>query len=199
MTTTQPKIVVLRTERFDNYWGPENDQSRNMSWSRDNPELIPCEAWNFEPIGDDVYGYVRIAQGNSLRAGRIYHGAGIPWASAEINQVAGVLVVWVAPHPAGGDVVYGWWEDADVFRHVRYVARLDEGTPWEQPFHVKALAWNTRLLQVNRRKFLLPTGRGGMGQSNDCYLLDAPHVRKQLLDYVTSCEQDGSCFMEGPQ
>jgi hypothetical protein len=138
------------------------------------------EIYNFRPYEGQMYGYVPVDGSIALeRLG----------ASPSDDSLAGVLAVWVAPHPEGGTCIVGWYDNATIYR--------DKQTPPEGSmrefggeslgYRVRARVEDSTLLPVDARVFTIPRGRpGGMGQANIWYA-DQPELeqfRREVREYV---------------
>lgn len=129
-----------------------------------NRTHIGSELFNFQPVKGYLYGFVNGGSGktgvNLRRLDR---------ASAGKKALDNVTVIFVARHPQeGGQRVVGWYKSATVYaakkRHP-----LKAGYKKNIEFCLSALVAKACLLPTSARVEEVPSGRGGMGQSNVRY------------------------------
>ncbi len=132
------------------------------------------EMCNFHVHRGKVYGYVQPSRGQrSASVGSIklesIMGSN---ASADDEQVDGVLIIWTATRPKWGSVVVGWYKDATVFREYQYFKSkpaLHSKNSLEG-YRILVDSENAKLLPVDERTIQVPRKtKGGMGQSNVWY------------------------------
>ncbi len=119
------------------------------------------EVKNFLPIGDSLYGYVRIPGGGKLDLERL-------GAAPGATHVDDVTIVFSATPLGGGCVVVGWYHNARVWR--------DQQKFGERIYFAKARKENCKLLEVPDRTLSVPRARKGIwgrGQSNIRYVEEA--------------------------
>jgi hypothetical protein len=137
------------------------------------------EAFNFEPFRGEYFGYVRPIRSN-INLSKL-------GASAEDEHLDGVLVVWVATHPAEGGIrVVGWYSDATVFAEFQPppTRKKSRRLPDDNPPEFLVRAREAVLLDRDERLLEVGHGKGAMGQSNVWYP-DARAAAK-LIRYVQS-------------
>jgi hypothetical protein len=101
--------------------------------------------------------------------------------AADKNALNHVLVLFVArrPPPERGQVIVGWYKDAEVLRNK---VQRSPGKPRGYGHFCSADQHNCVLLPDDKkRSFEIPSGKGGMGQANVCYALDADGSQKRAL------------------
>jgi MoxR-like ATPase len=134
--------------------------------------------FNFQPVNGRCYGYGETGtkQVNLSRLG----------AAPEQDRLDGVTVVWVSRSPEHGPVIVGWYQNATLFRDYQELpegaGREHDGTPIG--FYAAASAEDCVLLPEDARKFSIPRGKGGMGQS---WYADQPEhegFKARVLEYI---------------
>lgn len=193
-------MVFLRIEWMDEYSSQAEDWGRHMEWTKDN---LPGEHRNWEPLEGAVYGWFRLQEDEDratprMRVERILN-ARLGWDSWG-RHAEGVLVVWVAPRDGYGNVVVGWYHDANVYEHdgrltAREFPHIFEERGWEA-FRATAGADNAYLLKPGNRTHTIPTGRDGFGQNNIWYAETRPDIRAAVLEYINAAEKDATAFVE---
>jgi hypothetical protein len=151
------------------------------------------EMFNFLPVNGRCYGYVRpISSGGKSD---FVGGMGIKLerisASKKDNYLDGVLVVWVSSPPEGGTFVVGWYENATIHRYHQEVARGSNRTYKGEllGYYATAATDDVRRLDITEHVFSVPSGKGGIGQSNVWYADDnSQHrsFRQSILEYIHS-------------
>jgi len=158
------------------------------------------EIWNFQHFQGTMYGFVE-AGWRPLKSINITKLG----ARRKDQSVSGVLVVWVARHPAHKKTfVVGWYENARVYRDRQALPpgtnrRLQNGQA--APYFVEADRQNCLLIPQDMRDFqilravelkkakIAPANlkdAGGIGQSNIYYGQDwyGNQVKPRVLEYV---------------
>jgi hypothetical protein len=134
------------------------------------------EMFNFRKEKDGYFGFVQ-PTGIGINVGRL---TGVESAT----KAAGVMAFWVATHPTdGGTRVVGWYENATAYANGRRPKGLNRKLPDGKEAWVYVEAASARLLAVAERDFLLPRGKGGMGQSNVWYPTE--EWASKLVAYAT--------------
>ncbi|MFO8072555.1 MAG: hypothetical protein R6V85_11835 [Polyangia bacterium] len=132
---------------------------RQLAGGRRRPQRLGGEGgensnFDFDEDGRCL-GYVQFVRGDGFNLWRIA-GPDVEYD----DELDGVLVVSVARHPEGGQLVVGWHDDATC--HAYYSAE-----PHSHNF--RARIGGAVLLPPDERTFSIPVGKGGMGQFNVCY------------------------------
>ena len=98
------------------------------------------------------------------------------------SRIDGVRVVFVSPHPASKELlIVGWYDNATIFRE-----RQDYNGNIYMMYCEKN---NAHLINVNERKFVVPSGKNGVGMSNFFYIQNAVEQYEMELninDYIDS-------------
>ena len=142
------------------------------------------EIFNFKAFKARVYGYGQPPGGAGFKIDRL-------GASSIDKCVSGVLVIWVARSPQGGNYVVGWYDNATVFREWQEspaTANRHHGKH-ALGFNVRASHGDATLLPSDERLFLIPRGKGGMGQANVWYADDPEQhrgIRIDILRYIST-------------
>jgi hypothetical protein len=176
------KVLFVRVGWMHFYSGPVAGDERPIGGGKFNQTAIGGEVYNFRETDGRLYGYFQpVTAANTVALERID-----PVATHEdaLNQV---LVVFVARRPEGGQVIVGWYKDAVVFRE-----NVDHspGKPQGYGHFCSAERGNCTLLPEENRRLEIPSGKGGMGQSNVCYLRNRDGSQKQApwiqaaLDFI---------------
>ena len=171
------RMVFCNIARMVSYRGQTNSDSPYGGGSHP----VKYEVHNFNPLGDEIYGYVP-AVSRTINVSRI-----VP-VGRNAAYVEGVDVVWTAPpwnHGRGRDVV-GWYRNATVFRHLQSYERGE--------YQIKARAADCRLLPVDRRTLKIESARdrpGGFGQSPVWYAESqyGVSVRRRVLQLIGDAER----------
>lgn len=158
------RVLFVRIGWMRFYNGSVPGDERPVGGGKYNKSKIGHEVYNFRQTNSRLYGYFRPTMSS--------HGVALeridPTAS-DAHKLENVLVVFVARHPEGGQVIVGWYRDAEVLRSQ---AAQSPGKP-KGYGHFCSASWrNCVLLPAEKRSFEIPGGRGGFGQANVCYSLD---------------------------
>lgn len=145
---------------------------------------------NFRPFNGRCYGYGETGsrQVNLSRLG----------AAPEQDRLEGVTVVWVSKSPKDGPVIVGWYQNATLFREYQEPpdgsGREHDGAPIG--YYAVAGEDDCVLLAEDARKFPIPRGKGGMGQSNVWYADQPEHetFKARVLEYISA---DGTAVPPG--
>lgn len=193
-------MIFCRVEWMDWYDGTDHQWSHSTQYTRDLPEEKPYESYIFQPHEGRIYGWVRVARGGKIGIDNI---VGMPLITGPTGDLAaeGVLVVWVAPRPGIGDVVVGWYEDATVYQQIQALTindnpRIVNGD--DEEFRIAAPAWNARRLDPSKRTLRVPTGQGGMGQSNIGYMRNNSKFRDEVLRHIEYWENHWQTYLTPP-
>jgi Domain of unknown function (DUF3883) len=160
-----PRVLFARVGWMHFYKGPVPGDERPVGGGRYNKTKIGHEAYNFQETRSGLYGYFQptmAAQTVALER--------IDSSADNAERLQHVLVVFVARRPEGGQVVVGWYKDAEVRREQ---ARHSPGKPAKWGHFCSAESRNSVLLPADDRRFNIPSGNSGFGQSNVCYPLEA--------------------------
>ena len=164
------KIVVFRVAWMEKYDGKAVDDVPMGAGSFVELNQTGSEIYNFRPCQGRMYGFVEPGfepEPKGIRISRL-------GASKHSDQVSGVLVIWVAPHPDTSKlVVVGWYKDATVHRRRQSPPdsrdRLRNDCK-QASYFVEADEENCELIPVGDRFMEIPEGAGGIGQMNLGYL-----------------------------
>lgn len=185
-----PKIIVLRVGWMQHYQGMDNDPIQSTA-TFVQQEKYGHEMFNFLPEHGHVYGYVQPSGVGAYNPRHIQiTRLGAAPTDASIDHV---LVAWIAPHPHGGIVLIGWYQDATVYRQYqespRTTQRLFKGQPIG--YYVTAAQENSVLLKPHERVLVVPKAKadsGGIGQSliwfADTAKPNDRRFREQLIAFV---------------
>lgn len=140
------------------------------------------EMFNFRRSGHRMYGAVQPSKESSINLSRL-------GASYDAESIKDTTVVWVARSPSGGVYIVGWYKNATVYQdyqeYPRIANRRFKGKMYG--YYATAHVKDCKLLRLDQRTFLVPRGRGWMGQSNVWYC-DKPvnfHFKEKVWRYVT--------------
>ena len=151
-----------------------------------------AEEYNFDPIGDYMYGYVP-AVARTIDVSKIGPVSGdvacvrnrdpnvLPCCDARTD---GIDVVWTATCPARGRVVVGWYRNANVFRHLQQCAH--------GVYQIKARTTDCRLLPVEQRKINIETGLEGRPGNSPVWYAETPYganLRRRVLRQMREAER----------
>lgn len=162
-TERMPQILFARIGRMHNYAGPVQGDEKPIGGGGHNKTGIGHELYNFKPYRGRLYGYFQpnmASQSVALER--------ITIAASDSDILENVMLIFVARMERGGQVIVGWYGDAKVHR---IVVKRSPGKPRQYGHIATALAKNCVLLPENNRRCEVPSGKGGIGQSNVCYPL----------------------------
>ena len=166
------RILFARVGWMRFYNGPIPGDERPVGGGGYNKSKIGHEVYNFRESGSHLYGY--------FQPPMVTHAVVLKRIDPEAAGKAAlknVLVVFVARRPEGGQVIVGWYKDADVFRNQ---VKRSPGKPRGYGHFCSAKRQNCVLLPDENRIFEIPSGKNGMGQSNVCYPLNDNGSLKQF-------------------
>jgi len=174
------RIIFLRVGWMDKYEGLEGDKITGGG-SFVQREGYGHEIFNFKPNNGKLYGYAK-SPGETINIRRI--------AKFPVNNdfIDDVTVIWVAGKPTGGVFIVGWYKNSRVYRN--YKNRPNEFNPFNEDdkfvYIVEAKTEDCELLPRDERIIEIPTGKGGMGQSNVWYADSDEHnkFRTMVLQYI---------------
>jgi parvulin-like peptidyl-prolyl isomerase len=146
------------------YNGPVPGDERPVGGGSHNKSKTGHEVYNFRETNTRLFGYFQPTRSSHINLKRI---DSIAAAAKKLNRV---LVVSVARRPEGGQVIVGWYKDAEVLRKK---VQHSPGKPRGYGHYCWAKRRNCVLLPDENRSLEIPSGKGGMGQSNICYPLAA--------------------------
>lgn len=165
------KMLFARVGWMRFYSGPIPGDERPIGGGRYNQSKIGHEVYNFREANGKLYGYFQPSmQTHAIALERIDSTAG------DKNVLRHTLVVFVAPRTNFGQVIVGWYKNAEVFREQ---VHHSPGKPKKFGHFCSAKAGDCVLLPDENRNFVIPFGKDGMGQSNICYTLNGDGSRKQ--------------------
>jgi hypothetical protein len=167
-------LVFARIGWMARYDGPALDDKKPKAGGSHNRKDVGNEVFTFQPLGGNVYGYIQVpGGGQSVNLSRIL-GSGALGESAK-----GVTVVWYAKRPKGGQVIVGWYRNAEIYKD-RQKYPLGTGRDGFR-FVCRSGTADAVVLPPDSRTFLLPSKGGGLGRSNIVYALDT-HGQSRLED-----------------
>jgi hypothetical protein len=179
------RVLFARVGWMRFYNGPVPGDERPVGGGRYNKTEIGHEVYNFKESNGRLYGYFQPTMAaDTVALNRID-------VDATDDKLRHVLVIFVALRASGGQVIVGWYKDAEVSRD-----RISQspGKPPGFGHFCSASRSNCVLLPDENRSFEIPTGKGGMGQANVCYRLAPDGASKE-----TSWIQDALEFVDDYQ
>jgi len=156
------------------YDGPKPGDEKPIGGGSYSEDHCGDEVFNFKRTRRRFYGFCQPqVRAQSINLERIHPGT-------NQNSLKGVLVIFVAVDPEkGGQRVVGWYRKATVYR-----TRQDSTSQRRKktPFFAMTALKNAVLLPVApyKRNWLVPAGKGGIGQANLCYLYEADGSEKRM-------------------
>jgi 5-methylcytosine-specific restriction endonuclease McrA len=177
------RVIFIRVGWMSYYDGLKREPEGPIGGGRFNETGAGSEVENFKNRAGTCRGYAQIS-----RAAGGFNLDRIAGKSVSGDRLPGVLVVSVAKWPIGGQMVVGWHANATVFRDApkrpgRAYAQYNFEAPYPQAV----------LLPEHLRRWPVPKGKSGMGQSNVLYLNDSAErprrhrwiqsILKQVADY----------------
>jgi Domain of unknown function (DUF3883) len=185
----QRKVLFARVGWMHFYGGPVPGDERPIGGGSYNKTKIGHEVYNFRETGGRLYGFFEPTKSAySINLERIDpKGAGK-------DKLEHVLVLFVARRipPEHGQVIVGWYNDAQVFRNK---VQHSPGKPRGYGHFSSAERRNCVLLPNENRTFPIPSGESGMGQANVCYPLTAKGAAKKQASWI----QDALDFVDDYQ
>jgi len=164
------RVLFARIGWMHYYKGLMPGDDRVVGGGQWNESHVGGEVFNFRDVGGWLYAYMEARGSISLER--------IDPAKPDDEQLNRALVIFVARRPSGGQVIVGWYAHAVVLRHCVTCERRREGIvgigagPSGKYSYAKAKASGAVLLPLHKRLFDgVPAGKGGMGQSNICYVI----------------------------
>jgi hypothetical protein len=154
------------------YNGSVPGDERPIGGGRYNKSNVGHEVYNYRETDGKLYGYFQPPMASLMVALER-----IDAEATDTDALDGVLVIYVARRPEGGQVIVGWYRDATVLREV---FPRSPGKPKGFGHFCVASAQNCVLLPEDNRAFEVPRGAGGMGMANICYPLNAGGEPKRL-------------------
>jgi hypothetical protein len=168
----QRRVLFARVGWMRFYSGPVPGDERPVGGGRYNENEIGHEVYNFRETGGRLYGYFQPTMStHAVALERID-----PEAAGK-DRLNRVLVIFVARRPEGGQVIVGWYKDAEVLRNN---VQHSPGKPRGYGHFCSAERRNCVLLPDQNRSLEIPSGKGGMGQSNVCYPLAGDGSQKRV-------------------
>jgi hypothetical protein len=183
-------VVFARVGWMRWYRGPQAGDEKPVGGGKYNKDSLGHEAYNFLPVNGKVLGYfqprlqpktLREKNPSNVALERIkagYTGESLP----------DVVTIFFATDPErGGQCIVGWFRSSTVYRHAQ-----ESSLKTRQGFsyYCEAAESDGVLVPEERREFILPGGKGGVGTSNVCYALETDGQSKQskwigeALNYV---------------
>jgi len=169
---TDEKIIFCNIAWMRSYKGLRNDTAsgggafiEKNRWGH--------EIFNFSPLKGKVFGYVKV-NGN-ININRF-------GADSSDEYIKGVIVVWTAKRPTGGNVIVGWYKNATLYRASQSQPRGFRHTTmsYSAVCHEK----NAKLLSEDERVFDVPRGKNGFGRSNIWYPIKNRKYVAEVMDYI---------------
>lgn len=162
-----PRLLFARIGRMHNYAGPVPGDEKPIGGGGHNKTGIGHELYNFKPTRGQLYGYFQPNMASqSVALERID-----PSIGKDDDVIEKVLLIFIARLKQGGQTVVGWYPNAKVYRHV---VKHSPGKPRKYGHYAVAKLNECILLPEANRRWNVPNGEGGTGQSNVCY----PYYRK---------------------
>lgn len=186
------KMIFFRVGWMENYQGIKDGDEIHGGGSYVEDKGYGHEIFNFQPFKNKVYGYVQPPGKKSIYNNRMINIKRIGATNSK-DLVEKVLVVWVATLPSGGTFIVGWYKNATVYKYWQSPPsdseRFYDGKKFG--YYTTANLEDAKLLSPDERVFPIPTGKGGIGQSNVWYA-DKPSqhqkLRQDVLKYIESRE-----------
>lgn len=167
------RVLFARVGRMHFYKGPVPGDERPVGGGRYNKKKIGHEVYNFRETNKRLFGYFQpTMSSHAVALERVDPSA------ADAATLTGVLVIFIARRPGGGQVIVGWYKNAELLRkNVRH----SPGKPRGYGHYCSANSHDCVLIPTDNREFEIPSGKGGMGQSNVCYPLAVNGAPKRSL------------------
>ncbi|CAC9618430.1 hypothetical protein [uncultured Gammaproteobacteria bacterium] len=173
------KVLFCRIASMKFYQDIKGDipQGGGSSDKEGNPP--PHERFNFKDRDGVIKGFVQ--SGNKLT--RSMNLSKIDSAAPnDVESIESVLVIFVAK-----GCIVGYYKDATVYRSIQDKKHYDQGD--FKAYNIEVESQRAVLLSEESRTYEIPRGKGGMGQSNVCYIYDDQGLKKnewikQAINYV---------------
>lgn len=189
------RVLFARISWMTWYRGDPNDQPvSQMAFVKQRQGPV-WERFNFSPVIGRVFGYIAPSGEAPYQFARIDRGA------AGSDHLDGVLVVFMAARPTefgGGQVVVGWYKNATLYPTWREPQggdrRFRDRRDWG--YCCECATSDAVLLPTPARTWLIPHGRGGMGQAKVRYFEARHPWMRRILDEIE--EYTGSSLVARP-
>ena len=182
------KIVFCRTGWMKYYKGISDDDKIVRGGRYIEEYNYGNEILNFKPAQGYYYGFVQ-ANSKTIDITRL-------GASRQQESIEGINVVWGATSESGGQMIYGWYRNATVFRKTQspsdILNRSYNGNILY--FNIRAKIEDCHFLPAEERDFQVPLAkekRYGFGMSNVWYAEEeeAKEFRNKVLAYIDGYEK----------
>lgn len=193
------KIVFFNIACMKRYEGITGDDKPMHGGSYVEEHGYGAEVYNFQPFGDELYGFVEAGWRPRPKHINITNLG----AQRSENSISGVLVIWVAKQSRGKrTLVVGWYKDATVYKGRQKPpvgSNRKEPDGGDAPYFVTAnkrdcllIPWRERGnelgFEVERAAQRVAKGKhdGGIGQSNIWYAKDVygAAIKPKVLEYI---------------
>jgi len=186
-------VLFARVGWMHWYRGPQTGDEKPVGGGKYNKESLGHEAYNFLPLNGKLLGYfqprlqpadLRDKNPSNVALERIQAGF-------TGESLPDVLTVFFATDPErGGQRIVGWFRSSKVYR---YAQESNLKARQRFSYFIEAAEGDEVLVPEDRREFVLPGGKGGVGTANVCYVLEADGKPKrtskwisEALEYVSS-------------
>lgn len=175
------------------YRGPQAGDDKPVGGGKYNKDFLGHETYNFLPLHGKVLGYFQPRLQPAELQDKNPSNVALERIQAGFTgeSLANVLTVFFATDPErGGQRIVGWFRSSTVYRYAQ-----DSSLEARRRFsyYVKAAEGNDVLVPEERREFVLPGGKGGVGTANVCYVLETDGEPKreskwigEALDYISA-------------
>lgn len=172
---TKKRILYCRIGYMKNYNGIIDDIGPKGGGAY-NKENIGHEIYNFSESDGRFYGYVQ-PPSNSINIKRIDYRI-----SDNDEKIEDVLVVWVATKDNFGQCIVGWYENATVYKNLKYITE----NIINQRFKCEASNYNEYYITSEKATLVLEDRRNerisGMGQANIWF--GNLETNERVLNYI---------------
>ncbi len=173
------KVLFARIGYMQYYSGSQKGDKKPKHGGSYNIEGIGHEIYNFKKVRQHLYGYFQPYEPpkDSDKQVTVNLERIEPLAS-DADIVNNVLLIFVSTSDEYGQVIIGWYKDADVYRE--YQPSDKSLLREDYNFNLKAHIRNSVLLPQHYRKYTIPTGKGAFGRANVAYLYENNGTKRDL-------------------
>jgi hypothetical protein len=155
------------------YRGPQAGDEKPVGGGKYNKDSLGLEAYNFLPLNGKVLGYFQPQLQPPVRQNENPSSIALERIKAGFKgeSLKNVLTVFFATDPErGGQRIVGWFRSSTVYR---YAQESSLKAREYFSYYIEASEGYEVLIPEERREFVLPGGKGGVGTANVCYVLIA--------------------------
>lgn len=185
-------ILFCRVGWMNYYCGTADDPIVNggsYNLTHDGHESFNYKSHNGKYYGYVESGYVKDKENPELLHRHLIHIEKLG-AKESDDYIDGLLIVWVGkPANAKGQYIVGWYKNAKLHRELQIVpdsVKIERNT--EELIDYNVLSDDVYLLPTKDRNYLIPSGKGGMGQNQFWY--GNEKIISEVREYISNIENN---------